>query len=353
MKFLFIFFFSIISLSLSAQNIARQILDQIPMSEDTVNSVFSWVAQYMIYDSAFPNHKRKYSEPKELIDYALKERSGICQHYAELFHYLISELDYPSYVISGFSNHTPGNSHAWNAVKMNGSWYLFDPTFASGGVTSSGRFIKEYDERWYKVRPDQFIKTHMPYDYIWQFQSSPISFKSFEENTFDEVLLNDINYEKEVNKFVRVDDKEWCNAAIERINKQSYRNSMISNHLSYLNSVSYGLEINEKVDAHNLQVDKLNVAVELFNNSAASFNDYLTAKNNAFRTSAYSKEVLTDKMNRLYQDVSKAMDIFSSIDTHNEITMKVVQDNLRLGRIFLQNIRKEQEFIQSYLTRFR
>jgi len=95
---LLIILFLSLSLGLSAQNDAARILEQIPMSEDKVQSVFSWVANYLVYDTRFPAAKKKYSEPKELIDYALQERSGICQHYAELFHYLISELGYESYV---------------------------------------------------------------------------------------------------------------------------------------------------------------------------------------------------------------------------------------------------------------
>jgi len=214
-------------------------------------------------------------------------------------------------------------------VKIDGQWYLFDATFASGGITPSGKFIKEYDAQWYKVHPDNFIRTHMPFDYVWQYKSDPISYKSFEDNTFSETIKTNV----------------------VRINEQGYKNPLISNYLSYLNSVSYGLAINEKVDAHNVEVDKLNLAVEMFNNSVTAFNDYINAKNRRFRVEGYSKDVLSSKMASIYQDVNEAMSIFSTIDTHNTATMKVVRENLSLGRGFLQNIRTEQDYIRRYVGR--
>jgi len=355
MRYCLIIILNFLFLNISAQNSAsisaQKIIDQISFSEDSVQSVFSWVSNYLVYDTQFPINKKKYSEPQELIRYALSERSGICQHYAELFHFIMSELNYPSYVISGYSNNTPGNSHAWNAVKIKGQWYLFDPTFASGGITSSGRFIKEYDAVWYKVHPDDFIRTHMPFDYVWQFKSSPITYKSFDENNFSETIKSDLNYESFTNTFTKLDDKAWCSSAIARVNEQAYRNPLVSNYLSYLNSISYGLEINEKVDAHNIEIERMNLAVELFNSSVTAFNDYMYAKNRRFKVSGFSTQFLQPKMNKILDDVSEAMAIFSTVETHNEQTMKVVRENLDLGHSFLQNIKTEQAFIRKYLNR--
>ncbi len=57
---------------------------------------------------------------------ALVEGSAVCQGYAEAYQLLMIRAGIPCMVVSGTGN---GGAHAWNAVKMDGSWYYTDVTW--------------------------------------------------------------------------------------------------------------------------------------------------------------------------------------------------------------------------------
>mgnify|MGYP006299736615 CR=1 len=53
-------------------------------------------------------------------------------------------------------------NHAWNAVRIEGAWYLVDVTWDSGSLSSSGNFIPEYDTSYLFISPRPLIYTHFP-----------------------------------------------------------------------------------------------------------------------------------------------------------------------------------------------
>lgn len=63
---------------------------------------------------------------------ALVKGKAVCQGYVSLFYRLILEYDIDSRMITGTSF---GKKHAWNIVKLDGSWYHLDTTWASTADT--------------------------------------------------------------------------------------------------------------------------------------------------------------------------------------------------------------------------
>jgi transglutaminase/protease-like cytokinesis protein 3 len=58
-------------------------------------------------------------------------------------------------------------------AKIDGSWYIFDPTWGAGYVNKY--FIKKLNNAYFKVEPAQIIASHIPFDYLWQFLNYPIT----------------------------------------------------------------------------------------------------------------------------------------------------------------------------------
>jgi hypothetical protein len=57
--------------------------------------------------------------------------------------------------------------HAWNAVRLNGSWHTLDVTWATGYL--SGRsFVRQFDPFWFLTPPEQMIFSHLPSEAKWQ-----------------------------------------------------------------------------------------------------------------------------------------------------------------------------------------
>ncbi|MCF8387386.1 MAG: transglutaminase-like domain-containing protein [Bacteroidales bacterium] len=54
-------------------------------------SIYYWVATNLGYDLSMARKGGTFTEAKEPIDYALENKKGDCQHYAELFNYLAKQ----------------------------------------------------------------------------------------------------------------------------------------------------------------------------------------------------------------------------------------------------------------------
>ena len=110
---------------------------------------------------------------------------GVCQDYSELFKALcdISNIECQVVVGSGKNDSQDigfySSNHAWNAVKVNGKFQLFDLTWAAGGVSSSNIFTKKFNPLYFNTEPSVFVLNHFPDDQNWQLLENPISKNSY------------------------------------------------------------------------------------------------------------------------------------------------------------------------------
>jgi len=122
----------------------------------------------------------------------LRQRSSICEGYVGLFQALAERSGIKSTEVQGYAkgfNYVAGSSlsevnHAWNAVRINGSWCLIDPTWGSGSLGEDGRFNKRFDPHYFMTPPEEFIYDHLPDEEQWQLLHKPVSKKEFEERVY-------------------------------------------------------------------------------------------------------------------------------------------------------------------------
>ena len=134
---------------------------------------------------------------ERVAETVLKRREAVCDGYARLFTTLCDYAGIRSEIIVGYAKsgtNKPsrrfGVNHYWNAVMIDGIWYLLDATWASGYLSFGGdEFIREYDEKYFLAPPEIFIEDHYPDDARWillpdskippEFYRSPFKQKSF------------------------------------------------------------------------------------------------------------------------------------------------------------------------------
>ena len=58
------------------------------------------------------------------------------------------------------------------------SWYFVDPTWGSGYL-SDGRFVKQINNFYFMTKPKDMIRSHMPFDPLWQFLYNPVTNQEF------------------------------------------------------------------------------------------------------------------------------------------------------------------------------
>ena len=147
--------------------------------------VYCWITKNLSYYIG--------SKPDNTPLGALQKRITQCSGYARLFKELLKIFKIKSVLVHGcgrtysLSIKPKIENHEWNAVKLNGQYYLCEVTWGSGKV-ENGKFIPSYNTYYFCCPPDQFIQTHLPSKDLdkWQLLSKKIS-----QNDFDNLLYKD------------------------------------------------------------------------------------------------------------------------------------------------------------------
>lgn len=134
--------------------------------------ILRWIANNISY-----NYRNRSTNP----DKVFLKRKGVCSGYSELLKSMLSSVGIQSEVINGYSKTSLRDipkrftdvDHAWNAVKLNDTWYLADATWASGTYDYKKRkFNKKFNESYFIANPEFLIKNHFPKQKEWQLLDS-------------------------------------------------------------------------------------------------------------------------------------------------------------------------------------
>ena len=123
-------------------------------NSEKVRGFYVWITENIAYDvRAFTRYRpgRYHRVPPDEV---LKRRKAVCQGYAELFQALCHSQGIRCELVPGYSKGLTVNEqdftrgdHAWNAVQLEGQWYLLDVTWGSGGLDERMFFVKEFSRR--------------------------------------------------------------------------------------------------------------------------------------------------------------------------------------------------------------
>ncbi len=157
-----------------------------PASNDfeKARSFYVWLTSNISYDmQAYKNGKRRINQNNEDI---LRRKRAVCFGYSQFFKTLCDKVGLPSEIISGYSKgsltSTPNleqPDHAWNAVKLEGKWYLLDATWGAGVVYRQSEFVHQFSEDYFLTSPKELIINHLPADPMWQLLPCVISIDDF------------------------------------------------------------------------------------------------------------------------------------------------------------------------------
>ncbi|HLT33088.1 MAG TPA: transglutaminase domain-containing protein [Aquaticitalea sp.] len=112
---------------------------------------------------------------KRSIRTMIEEKRAICTGYAYLVQEMSKLANIRCEVVNGYARTSTINvetlampNHSWNAVQLNGEWYLCDPTWASG-IPNPNTFVFEfnYNDGFFLPPPELFAVNHYPLDTKW------------------------------------------------------------------------------------------------------------------------------------------------------------------------------------------
>ena len=334
------------SLTATTSEIASYISSNFKTENEKVRAIYYWTASNISYDVPNMYEPNYLDSPQEKITNTLKSRKGVCIHYAEVFNDIANKTGIKTYIIGGYTKQDgkiAPISHAWCASKIDGKWFLFDPTWGSGYINGQ-KFIKKMNNSFYKVEPSKMIASHIPFDYLWQFLNSPTTNQEFISGKMEvNKPKTNFEFEKEIDNYEKLSDGDKAFEASKRIEKNGLLNKMITDYF------------NEKkkqftVIRQNKNIEKLNIISADFNQGISYLNDFIMYRNKRFKPTQ-SDEMIKKMIQDVKDKFTKCKDevyTIGSVGTENSSNLN------SLKRLILEAIDKtkeQEDFVNEYLSK--
>jgi hypothetical protein len=175
----------------SVQSLAAYLIEPAANDRERARAIFRWICENVDYDlEAYFTGRIGSTNSTDV----LRSRSSVCSGYSDLFSSLARDAGLETVKIVGYGkgySYRPGENftgpynHAWNAVMINGSWYLVDATWGAGYLGNAG-YVHRFDDHYFLTPPSQFIFDHLPDEERWQLLDEPLSKEEFERLVYVE-----------------------------------------------------------------------------------------------------------------------------------------------------------------------
>jgi hypothetical protein len=334
------------SLTNTTDQIAGYITSNFATDKDKSRAIFIWVASNIQYDIDNMFAINFYEKKEEKIAKPLKTRKGICENYASLFTDICIKSGIKSFVIEGYTKQngfTDYIPHAWSAALIDSSWFLFDPTWGSGYV-NGGKYFRKINNDYYKTSPTTLIKSHIPFDYLWQFLNYPVTNQEFYEGKTQQNKTKPFfNFKDTIQLYEKQRHIDQLISTVYRMEKNGVKNSLIFDRLQHLK-----LEIEN--DRQTKIINLYNSAVIDFNDGINGFNDYINYRNKQFipkKTDPEIQNMLDVPDNKLKEAKNKLGQISNpDINTSNmirQLTKSIVDASTQM--------KEQQDWLRLYFSK--
>lgn len=334
------------SLSMTTTQISNYINSNFVTDEEKSRAIFVWVASNIQYDIDNMYAMNFYEKRDEKIAKALKTKKGICINYAALFTDICLKSGLKSVIVEGYTKQngfTDYIPHAWSAALIDSSWFIFDPTWGSGYV-SNGKFNKKINNEYFKASPATIIKSHIPFDYLWQFLNYPITNQEFYEgSTIQNKTKPFFNFSDSIKYYEKQNHIDQLILAAHRIEKNGIKNSMIFDRLQHLR-----MEIEN--DKQNKIVNLYNSAVADYNEGVNSFNEFINYRNKQFTPKKTDPEIqaMIDVSDKKIKDAREKLEEISNPDNN---TANMIRQLTKSIDDVSKQMKEQQDWLKLYFSK--
>ncbi|TNF30221.1 MAG: transglutaminase [Deltaproteobacteria bacterium] len=159
----------------SVEAVGKYIAGQVSDPFLRVKALHDFAAEWLAYDA---DALVSGNIPSQRAADVFAARKAVCAGYARLL-VALGEVTGDRFVYVTGHSRTSGNDldgvgHAWNAVEIDGAWYLIDATWDAGFVNGD-TFTKRYSSDYLFTPPSVFARDHFPDDAAWQLLATPLT----------------------------------------------------------------------------------------------------------------------------------------------------------------------------------
>ena len=334
------------SLTRNTTDISNYIKANFNTDKEKARASFIWIASTLQYDVDNMFAIDFYEKEEDKINKALKTHRGICENYAALFSDICTKLNIKSYVVEGYTKqngYADYIPHAWCAALIDSAWFLFDPTWGSGYV-NNGKFYRKINSEYFKVSPSVLIKSHMPFDFLWQFLYYPVNNQEFYEG---KTLINKakpyFSFPDSINAYDKQSEYEKLTASAARIESNGKKNGLIYDRLQQIKREIEYQKNSKSVALYNSAVADYNEGINSFNEFIQFRNKQFEPKRSDFAIKAmldYPDTMLMKAKTKLSQIVEPDSNIISSMIT----LTKSIDDAMA-------HVKDQEDWLKNYLSK--
>ncbi len=334
------------SLTRTTEAIAGYVNSNFTTDKEKVRAIFIWVVTNIQYDVENMYAINFYEQKADKIARALKARKGICGNYAELFNDICLNANLKSYVIEGYTKQNGFAdyiAHAWCAALIDNTWFMFDPTWGSGYIINN-KFYKRVNDTYFKVPPSSLLKSHMPFDYLWQFVKYPVTNQEFYEGTTSQNNLKAFfNFNDSIVVYNKQSHIDQLTSSARRIEANGLKNSLIFDRLQHIKLEIENYKNSQTVGLYN------NAALD-YNAAINSFNEFIEYRNKQFVPLKSDAEIQTsiDKVNEKLSDAKTKL--IQIKDADSNLNLLIVQLNKSIDDA-AAHVKDQQNWLKVYFSK--
>jgi hypothetical protein len=168
--------------------VAQKLTAELPGDLARLYAIYRWITTYIEYDvDAYLS-----GDLRSAVGAANTFHRGkaVCDGYSSLLQEMGAVAGLEIEKVEGYAKGygyavgvmKGGANHAWNAVNLDGRWYLLDSTWDAGSIDDSGHFSRKSGKwNYFLVDPQFFITSHFPENPTWQLLQKPVTLNKFFE----------------------------------------------------------------------------------------------------------------------------------------------------------------------------
>ncbi|MCG9791587.1 transglutaminase domain-containing protein [Flavobacterium algicola] len=314
--------------------------------EDKLRAVFYWTATNIDYDVKNMMADNSSESKAYKVSNTLKTHKGVCIHYAEVFSAIANDLKIKNFIIDGFvksQGKVSPIAHAWCAIQIGGQWFLMDPTWGAGGV-QNGKYVKRLNNSYFKVAPTQMAKSHLPFDYLWQFLPQPLTFDNFISGKVPTVATKEkFDFEQEIIRYESLAEADRLFETVKRIESNGYKLPVVTSYLDIIRKNSIAAR-------QNTGIDKMNSLVAEYNQAIVYLNDLIMYRNKKFSPTMPDENL--DSMGRLPKEkLAHCQEMMYTIGDVGSINNEALSRLKSQINDAYRSSEEQYQFVQDYLKK--
>ena len=318
---------------------------------EKVRALFVWVANNISYNvpkyaerSRQANAIQKKPDLSESAENIIQKRKAVCEGYSNLMEALCTKAGIHCVVVEGIGRPEKNQNdlHAWNAVKIDGEWKLLDVTWSSGGINvNKNKFEKRFDDTFFLMPPAEFIKTHYPFDPVWQLLLKPVKRKEFSQTKTSSADTTVFNFNDSINYFFQQDSISQLISLNRRTVDYDPGNFFAKENMK--NVINYR------------ENDKMNRATDFFEKGINQYNECSEIINTA-RKKRNAKKLNDneEKLKQLIKDsrenIAKAVDLYNTVKFIDSTNSQILRLNLQNGKNNLKQLEQLEKYLEKYFN---